>query len=335
MTSTVLIASEEDAWRLLTEITEGRLLGPEVQIEFQDWPTITLRFTGPSWNETIPARMLQPVLELQREIYRSYALMKYGDQGVRLSKEEKSQLEIFLRIRPGSSIVDAAASGSFNELLKGVLMPIDQTHSTGIILGIALLYGSVMMWKIWVQSREKIALSEMDFKKEIALFEKEATLSEQETERMKVFAQAMKMDDRLVLIQEGVDENRRRLLTVMRPGDAVNMGGIKMGQEEVSHLTRNPRKTSLPVRTDGIYRILQVDASKNDCFTLKVKGVEDGQTITALLPNTYISTDMQDALQNAEWGRELVRLEINAKSVDGQISNAEIVSCVPAGSSAT
>ncbi|MBF0402074.1 MAG: hypothetical protein HQL90_15085 [Magnetococcales bacterium] len=342
MAKTVLLTSEEEAWQLFEEVMTGKPLPPGMQLEFNGWPTITVRFSGPSWHETVPARMLQPVFELQREIYQAYAVIKHGDKSFRLSKDEKDRLEILLRIRPGSSILDTLTSDAFNQLAqlaRDVLMPIDQNHLLGLVVVVALTYGSRSAWLAWLRSRQEMHLADLTSQETVALADLEnkkmIALSEQETRRLELLEQFRQRDERSVVIQENADEGRRRMLAAMRPGDEVDVAGIRMNREEATFLTRNPRQIAQPARIDGIYRILQVDASNTDRFILKVQNLQNDPPLAAVLPNINISTEMQNTLQSAEWERKLVRLEINARSVGGRISNAEIVSCIPEESSAS
>lgn len=222
-------------------------------------------------------------------------------------------------VRPPQPV--SITSDAFNQLARDVLMSLDQNHLLGLVVVVALTYGSRSAWLAWLQNRKEMHHADLSSSERI-------TLSEQDTQRLKLIEQFRQQDLRSVMIQANADEGRRRMLAAMRPGDEVDVAGIQMNREEAASLTRKPRMTAQPVRIDGIYRILQVDASRDDCFTLKVQNPEDDQTLTALLPNTNISTEMQEVLQNAEWERRLVCLQINARRSGDRITNAEIVSCV-------
>lgn len=318
----IIINSEEEAWRLFQDIHAGAKLPEGVEIEFGQWPVMRLHFTGPSWNETIPARMLQPVLRLQNDIYRTYALARYGDKGTLLSREEKARLEILLQIRKGGTWLDVLMSQPFTDMTRDLAKMIPPDQLTILVVGLALTAGGVTTLKHWLMTRRDIIVrkAELETLKEIVM-------TEEETKRMAIMAEAKALQPKLARIDEMLDDSRRQLLKPTRGGDTIEIAGVELDGETVKHFTRVPRRIPIPVRFDGVFRIQQVDASRDDGFTLKVIPIHGGASLSAYLPNATLSIEMREMLQSAEWERKRVRLAINAKRLDDAVSSAEVVSC--------
>jgi hypothetical protein len=97
------------------------------------------------------------------------------------------------------------------------------------------------------------------------------------------------------------------------------------GQSAIT-LVHNARRQSEEVRLDGDYRIQRVDPTDPALFKLKIWNVRTGLELDAVLQDDSLAGDSKRIIQDAEWARAPVRLQINARKVGNQYRSAAILS---------
>src|SRR3546814_10268998 len=95
------VQNEDEAWALL-ERTIKEAGDQNVQVNFDTWPEFKLTLKGEDFRGTVPTRVMPPILELQKNIYRAYCQAKYNTDDIRcLKNEERAQLELIVEVHPG------------------------------------------------------------------------------------------------------------------------------------------------------------------------------------------------------------------------------------------
>jgi len=124
---------EEDAWKVLEGALEnqlGELSG--VHVVWKDWPALNIHLPNVPEDGTISSSTMAAILELQKALYRTHALLATGSDSLRtLSRYEREQFELRLKVEKGSSDLsinlseiiskygnDVIAKMSGNELLN-------------------------------------------------------------------------------------------------------------------------------------------------------------------------------------------------------------------------
>jgi hypothetical protein len=91
----LVIKSEDDAWKALKHATSGPGYPKNLNVVFDGWPVFKLDFKGKDWDSTVPTRVMAPLLDVQRDINRAYASVRYNDFNLRrLTNEERDELEL-------------------------------------------------------------------------------------------------------------------------------------------------------------------------------------------------------------------------------------------------
>ncbi|STQ68424.1 MULTISPECIES: hypothetical protein [Hafnia] len=84
----VVINSEDEAFAFIEQYVSGYSL-PE-NVSFGEWPNLKFKLTGKKFNKSLTPSVMKGFIEMQAQINKSYALVKYGVPDPRkLSKEEK------------------------------------------------------------------------------------------------------------------------------------------------------------------------------------------------------------------------------------------------------
>lgn len=96
----IVIKTERDAWDWLETISaEDFAFEEPVDISFDGWPVIDLHYKGSDFNSSIPTRVMPPLLGAQKEIYRLYCQLTYGEDNLRkLSPADRERLELVFNV---------------------------------------------------------------------------------------------------------------------------------------------------------------------------------------------------------------------------------------------
>lgn len=311
----LIISNEEEAWDALERAAQGSGFSDKIELEFKDWPTIKMDFAGHDWDSTVPSRVMMPLLEVQRDINRAYASIKYNEFNLRkLKDEERDDLEVVVKVGKGSSIYETELWKQLSHMAEAAIGRMNGDQIVITVLGIALAITAPVMYKAWLASRQK--------EKEI---ESQVEFSKQETERLKVFAEAVKASPVLQTVREDSQAAHNRLLKAVKPGDSVEMKGVKLRSDEVEALVQPERERAQNVFIDGIFAVIGNRTDKSDGFRITVKRLSDQLTLNADVP-LELPFEQQQLIQKAEWSKGVIRLSIAASMLRDSISQAVVVS---------
>lgn len=316
-TGTIKITSEADAWKLLEQTLKEGIPDGLFEIVFDEWPVLEFKLQGEKFNSSLTVKVMEGFIDLQKNLNRTYAQIRYNKPSSRiLTDVEREELEIVVRVDKGSSLFQVDLQGAAETIFKGAVAQMNGPEIVVAILGGALIWGGVTVAKAYFEHvRQKKQIDTTSF------------LSEQETKRMQIFADAMQKHQSLIPPYQRAEETFNKILKGASEADYFEIGGQVIPQDVVQGLVQQTRTRSEEVQLNGIYRIQKVDSSKPEGFLIGVRSEESGLTFTAKLEDKWVHR--RDAnltlLQQAEWGKEPVYLRINGKELHGQISQAIIL----------
>lgn len=311
----ITIRSAQEAWSLFQYASQGGDFPEKIILSFEDWPNFEMKVGGRDWHGTVPTRVMVPLLEVQKDLYRAYMSVCHGTDSLRgLRDEEKDMLELVVEVNKGSSEYMAKMAEQLNELAKTALERMNSRDVALTVVGIALVVGGVEVSKSWIASRQA--------EKQV---EQTVELSKQETERLKIFADATKQSPVLASVQADHEASQNRFLKVLKPRDNIVLQGTSLNSTEAAEITQTERARAKDIEVGGVFRVLANDASRNSGFRIKVQRVRDSLTLSADVP-IELSDDEKKLIQQAEWskGVSLVHLNITASELRGKIVNAVV-----------
>ncbi|WKT59318.1 hypothetical protein Q2E61_10365 [Microbulbifer thermotolerans] len=315
----ITITNEEQAWDIYEKAVSNRLdeLGEFLDIKFDGWPRFEMHISGRDFDASIPTRIMPPILDLQKEIHRTYCLVKYGEESTRrLTKEEREKLEIVVKVNKGSSDFQAKLWDIFNEAVQSGVAKMEPAQIVIILVSAGLMLTATAAWKAWLQ-----------YKAQEKQIESQVRLSQVEKEKMELVAKASKTVPEVKIIQQGFDEVRNNSLHRLQPTDRFSIPGTddEIDGRYASDITHKPREQSQEVRLDGEFVIQSVDSGGVSGYRIKVKRRIDGMILTVRIPDGTLSNDQMDVLKNNEWAKRPVLLDINAKILRNEIRSATLV----------
>ncbi|MCQ6644784.1 hypothetical protein NO371_22695 [Escherichia coli] len=266
-------------------------------------------------------------VEMQAQINKSYALAKYGVPDVRkLTKEELDALEIEVTVEQGSSIVEINIDGFLTKLTQELVGKMNATEIMFTVLGAAVIWGGVTVFKRFLDNRKDIRLAEIAKDGEKEHLRTMQIMSEQETKRLRVISEMIAEKPLLDNMDRMSYDAKTQMVKSFVRSDNAQIDGVTIDSEMAKELVTNARRRSSEMRIDGIYRIEEVNNTDPESFKVKVRRVDTDQRLTCVVQDVFLDeSGNKEALQRAEWERKPVHLSINAKHVDGDIKSAVIL----------
>ncbi len=309
----IVITNEAQAWEVLERaVTEG--MPEEIELRFEGWPTFEMNIQGRDWHSTVPTRIMTPLLDVQKDINRAYASVKYGNHNLRrLKDEERDELEMVVKVREGSSNFGSELWEQFSIIGKAAVERMNGTEAVVTVLGLALTFAAHATYKAWLSQRQK--------EKEL---EHQVQMSQEETRKLEVFASAQQRQPILVVAQEEIQATQNRFLKVVKPGDVLNVKGEAIRAEDASALAQPERERAVDLVIEGMFSILGNRTDRSEGFRITVKRISDQLTLNADVP-IELPYVQQQIIQEAEWRKTQVYLSINASMLRDSISQASVI----------
>jgi len=309
------IRSEEDAWALLERVLTGEEFDEHTELEFDGWPVFAMKVRGRDWDSSVPTRVMAPLLEVQRDLNRAFAELRYGSPNLlKLKEDEREQLELVVKVKEGSSDFEAELATKFTEMAKMAIERMNGTESLIAVLGVALTIGGVVGFRAWLAYRQQIKGLEVD-----------VVRSEQETRRMEIMASVANHQPAVLNAINSSIETNNKLLKALKPDDVVTFKGERITGAVAAEVTQPERAASEDVQLDGVFRVLGNRTDKSAGFRITLQRVTDDLIVTADVPQE-LNPLQKAALKEAEWGKTLLDASIAASILRGSLHSALVIS---------
>lgn len=316
MIEQVIIKSEDDAFAALQKAL-AQELDENTQVVFEGWPVFRLTISGEDFDSSMPTRIMPPILDLQKEVYRIYCKARYNTEDTRrLTQDERELLELVVTVERGSSAFITELANSLNEIIKNSNMSGDQALI--LLVSVSALLAASFGWKEWLRTRER------EHGQNITV-----QMSEQETRRLELVTEAMRQKPELVENKESIDRFRSDLSKKLKPDNQITVDNQPViTGVRAAEIVPEPRAAAEDLRIDGEFVINEVKFPRvfGGKYRFSVTRVIDQkQMMVDALPS--VLTDEQiGVLKEGGFGVRPVLMEINAKSLRGNISSASLVS---------
>lgn len=315
----LVISSEQDLYaaldRLVAEQAEGKDLH-DWDVRFEGWPRYEITIRGEDFDGGIPTRIMPALLDLQRKVDEAHARLVYGDVR-RLSKDERRETELIVRVRPGSSIFSTDLSQVLTNIAQQAIGKMTGTQIVVSILSVAAITGGVLAFKFYLARRQ--AEKDMDIK---------LALSAEETRRLEVLGRAIEHSNEVVREQsEAQAKAYDNLLNRLHPTDRIVDGGQTLIDGETGRkLARASRQVSVDSRLDGEFIILSVDSGGvRGGYKLHVRRKDDEMDLVVSVPEGTLVEQQIRTLQEGEWRKRSLVMQLNTKVRGEKIVEATLV----------
>tara|TARA_R110002126_G_scaffold52897_32_gene143486 strand:+ start:2650 stop:3669 length:1020 start_codon:yes stop_codon:yes gene_type:complete len=320
----IVVRSEDDAWKYLELAVAGEFDdADDVDISFEGWPCLTIKVQMP--DSTITPTLMAGFVDLQQAVYRGHAEIRYGRSDLRaLSDEDRAALEFSVKVESGSSIFGVNGEQVVEALIDAMKENMTPAHWVIIALGVSVVWFGQTAWNDYLDHRTNVRLAEIQSKEKRELLEGMRFLSNNETQRMKILAQAVQQRAELARAEEHTDDGRKSMLKSLPEEDNTTIGNSVIHGSQAQELTKSKRRRSVGVELRGMYAILRVDTTAPDGFRVRLQRADDGSLLTAGVQDVLLSKGQREAIQRAEWAKRPVWLRIDAKQRDSVFVDAVI-----------
>ncbi len=332
LTPQIHLETEDDAWDFLRNLLDEEISFEELpKFTFGDWAKIDIYIPGAKYNSSITPYMMKGWVEVQRSVYRSYSIAQGGRaEGRSLTDDEKEKLEIIVEVKGGSSDQAVDIQAILEKIADKLVGNMGPTETLIAIMTIVLTYGGASVVKTWLSNRKEVKLAEIE-----ALKTKETVRSH--TAALATIAQVAGVDrDRMRLIEDAsqkvplvasleaeADTAREALVKHLTKGDA-RINGVEIKSEAGKAVTSSTRVESGETRLDGLYKIRKVDTTVATGFRVHLSD-QQGKELVGDVAEVMTTIDDRRVIQDAEWSKVPLFLQINAKERRGRVTEAFIV----------
>lgn len=332
----VVIEDDKSAINLLETLLKNPTEAvPEV--EFKNWPRFEMHVKGERYHSTITPELMESFLDLQKTINKSFALVRYADSSRRLTNSDREDLRILVEVKEGSSGFIAKLEDQAETIASGIAEGFKTMTSRDKL--IALLAIGTFGFGSYCFSNYVDAQKETR-KAELALLESEAereertqtlelfrSMAETESARsVEMFKMVTERMPQVQTISEHMAGTYDKIISSTTDADYIDVHGMNLPGAFVDEISQSPRNVAVADRIASVYRIRGVDHRSKGEYKLALFDVIRKVEITATLPKdgSFVTDAILDVIQDAEWGRKVVLLQMITKTRGGKLVKAEI-----------
>lgn len=329
----VEIASEDDAWNLLKKVLdEGTAEAPgAIDLRFKGWPYLEIYLPDTPQEASISPSMMEAFIELQKTIYRSHTFLASDTGNLRtLSKVERDRFEFRVEVKPGSSDYKVDLTEIAKSLGADIIGKMDGNQVTITVLGISLIVASVVAFKFWLSAKTEQRKNESDDTDKRLWLESYQKQIQHDTHRIGLLMRAIDAQPVLGEIDASADAARSVLVRAVGEENGGTVLGVDLAPELASEISTTRRQQSTEVRLAGVYRVARVDTTVTEGFRVTLTDTKTGDEVTASLIDAIISAEHKVAIQEAEWSKTPIFVELTAKRLRKRIVDAVVVNVRPA-----
>jgi len=286
-------------------------------IVFVGWPNFEVIVRGAHFDGGVPTRIMPGLLELQKVVDRAYAEAKYGTSTKRLSVEDKATTELVVRFEAGHSTL--FKSGLDKPLTESAKMMLEKMDGKDVIITvsiIATLAAGAYAWDSSLQTQ--VAEKQLDI---------QLRQTQEETRRYQVIRDVAESSASLRAQVDRIEQFQGTMLKRLAPQDSLVIGDeVLIDGKDAKTIVRKPRQTAIETRLDAAFTILSVDSGLvAGGFRLRIRNAATGDEITVSVPEGTLSPDQTQVLQDGEWGKKTVQMQLNIRKIGDRITTATLI----------
>jgi len=328
------IKNEDDAIKVLQQYYSGSVQDDKlVEFEFDGWPSLDVRLVGDKYKGTITPTVMGGFIELQKEVYRTFAYAKYGSFNTnKLTQKERDELELRVSVKDGSSRFTIDFQALLVSFMENSMSKLTGKQMVFTVLSMALMFAGNTAYKSFLDDRKNIRSHELSLRKEDnnakekkALVDAMSFMSVQEIKRLEIMNKIIDSNSYSANVKAHAQNAHIELVKSFKKADTIEIADAVLDADEIKELIKNVKKEFNQVRLDGTYRILTVDSSESEVFKVKVINTITDKRFTALVRDETLQNEYKTIIKNAEWSKKRVDLAITAKEFNDEIKEATII----------
>lgn len=229
-------------------------------------PLFQLKLSGSEYNQTVPYNLSTTLVELQKIIYRSYALVAYGSPNIgRLTDSDKQQLDMPFRIDEGSSKITFDLTTLLIGVITGVLDKMTSTEIFIIILVIIAAWTSSHVYQKYIDSK-KSEREDARQAKQLDIFSDLSKEREQTTRELAdiINTLAKYSPTTSSLHKLNTEELPELILRASTQADTTEFNGVLLDNKEANQLAKKDNEKYMSFEELWTVKILGLSTTNED-----------------------------------------------------------------------
>lgn len=326
------LETEEDAWELYRQLLENEVGYENLpKLTVGEWANVDVYIPAKRYDSAITPYMMNGWIELQRTVYRAYSLVHGGEAVANtLSDREKDRLELVVEVREGSSDQSVDIQALLEALSVSLVDKMEPNQILIAVLTLILTLGGRSVLATWLSNRKDEKLAELELlktkeiqKAHLVSLETIAAVAGVDAERRSLLDRAASENPMIAEVRDEAERGRAALVKYVTKTDAV-VNGVPIKAEAGQSLTSKTRSVPSETRLDGLYKIRKVDTTAETGFRVHLSD-RDGKEVVGDVAEMMTTLEDRRTIQEAEWSKVPVFLQINAKLRREQVVDAIIV----------
>jgi hypothetical protein len=326
----IRITNEDEAWDALKDEL-GSVDDSPIALAFAGWPFIEIHLPQTPEEATIAPSMMEALVELQRTIYRAHTFLAADTGNLRtLSRLEREKFEFRVKVSAGSSDYKIDLTEIAKSLGEDVIGKMNGQDLTITIVAIALIVAGAVAWKAWLRAKTEQRKTESDDIQKREWLQMYQSQLQHDTGRIELLARAIERHPIIGEVEASAESARTEIVKAVGDERGGSVLGVHMSPEIAAEIVTTKRQQSTEVRLAGVYRVGKVDTTASDGFRVTLVDEKTGEELSASLIDAIISAEHRDAIQQAEWRKQPVFVELTARRLRKRLVDAIIVDAKPA-----
>jgi len=235
---TLKITDDKSAFAALERALRNELADATYNLEFVDWPKVTIRLEGPGYNSSITSDVAEALIEVQTALNRAYSRLVHNSPDSRhLTGDERNKLRFKAKVSKGSSLINIDLGDFAKTLTTDLLSKMTPDQLVISVLGVAAIAGSVVAYRGFLKARSEDKKSQIEADKHIAL-------SQEETKRLQTLANAMAANSAVAAAKTDFDGARNTLLKSVGDAKTLAVNDVTIDRDTARTLSLAKRTPS-------------------------------------------------------------------------------------------
>ena len=321
MAGIAVLSVEDDLWSLLEQTLAPAEEHDFDAIQVSGWRPRLLYFPN-EMGHTVTPSIARSIAGFHNSLSRSYAYLAYGQANAQLLKQEdKTLLEIRMLVSDGSDLIESVGE-DLGKLINGLISKMSGKQVFAISALLLVLYFSSIVARDWIDKAYEEKRRDADARERIEL-------SEQETKRLALVAQALQQHPEMKPVAELAGQGREQLVRAVTSTGLAQVLGASLTGDQAKIIVAKPRETGYGRRMDGHYEVVEIDIENPDGYMGRLRNVVTNQEVSVAINRNDLAESDVEALFDALRQKTTVDAMINAWFQGDKITSAHIVRADP------
>ncbi len=317
MAAIAVVSTEDDLWSLLEETpAPGASVGRAINTS--GWQPQLLYFPHAEVPHTVTPSIARAITGFHNSLSRSSAFLVYGQPNARFLKQEDQELlDIRFLVLGGSDVVEVFGN-DIGRLIDGLVSKMSGGQVFESVVLLLILYFSSLIGREWIERA-------FDEKRRDGEARARTRASDQETERLRIFAAVLQRHPGMKAVSELADQGREQLVRAIAATEGGCVLGTPLTQDQARTILAKQRDNGRGRRMDGHYEVIEIDIDNPDGYMGTIRNVSTNQEISVAINRAQLADSDIETMFAALRQKTTIDAMVNAWMVGDKIASAHIL----------